>query len=201
MGDQNMTEDGGSASPPPSCTPKRRRGLLHRAFWWLVAMGCGAVVIWVFDHAMLATSTPRFCVTCHEIEPAFESWIMSPHASNAHGVVAECMDCHLPHPSRRFAFYVQKAHHGTKDILAHWKIGRSERTYDRERCRLAARRGIPNSRCQRCHQDLITAPGMTRGAMLAHRATLYPRKGYEKSCMECHPDVGHRPATLYAKAH
>jgi len=39
---------------------------------------------------------------------------------------------------------------------------------------------------------------MSRGAMLAHRSTLYPRKGYEKSCLECHPNVGHREARLFA---
>lgn len=164
----------------------------------IVGVSCGAVGLCFYDYVMFATSTPGFCVSCHEIERAYETWRTSSHASNRRGVVAECMDCHLPDPGRKISFYYSKAYHGTKDILVHVGMAVLGWEYDREHNRVVARREITNDRCQRCHQELI-APGMSRGAMLAHRSTLYPRKGYEKSCLQCHEDLVHKTAALFAR--
>ena len=145
---------------------------------------------------MMVTSTPQFCSACHEIQPAYESWLTSTHRVNDKGAVAECMDCHLPEPSQFAAFFWSKAYHGTKDIYGHFLGGE----YDRERARRHARADIPNQRCQRCHANLL-ATGMSRGAMLAHRAVLYPKApGYEKSCTQCHENLVHKPQAYYQRA-
>jgi len=163
----------------------------------VAGIACGAAGLYAFDYAMLATSTPGFCVSCHEMEHAYETWRMSSHVSNARGVVAGCADCHLPDPSQKIRFYSSKAYHGTKDILGHLGMAAFGWEYDREHSRAVARKEMTNDRCQKCHQELI-APGMSSGAMLAHRSTLYPRKGYEKSCLQCHENLVHRPAALFA---
>lgn len=49
-------------------------------------------------YTMVRTSTPGFCASCHEIQPAFNAWKTSTHVNNAQGFVADCMDCHLPAP-------------------------------------------------------------------------------------------------------
>jgi len=164
----------------------------------LIGVGCGAAAVCVSDHVMHATSTPAFCASCHEIKHAYESWAVSSHASNAHGMVVECIDCHLPDSSRRFSFYYSKAYHGTKDVLVHIGMKVLGGRYDRERSRLAARADISNDRCLKCHQDLFP-PGISRGALLGHRATLYPREGYEKSCLECHANLVHKTVSLFAR--
>jgi cytochrome c-type protein NapC/trimethylamine-N-oxide reductase cytochrome c-type subunit TorC len=34
--------------------------------------------------------------------------------------------------------------------------------------------------------------------MLAHRAVLYAREGYEKKCVDCHRNLVHNPKQAYA---
>jgi len=168
---------------------QRKRGLVCAVA--LVALGAAGFV--ASHHAMMVTSTPAFCSMCHEIERAHQSWLMSRHRHNSKGVVVKCIDCHLPEPSRFVAFFWAKTHHGVKDIYAHFAGGE----YDRERNKAAARVSVTNDRCQRCHEDLL-ATDMTRGAMLAHRAVLYPKRpGYEKTCHQCHEAMGHKPRAHY----
>jgi len=171
----------------------RRKGRIAIAF---VLIAVGAVAFGLSHQVMMVTSTPSFCASCHEIRPAYDSWLTSSHRVNKRGVVVTCMDCHLPDPSDFPAFFWAKTHHGLKDIYAH--LFGDE--YDREEAKAHARAAIPNKRCQRCHADLL-ATGMSRGAMLAHRSVLYPkRKGYEKTCHECHENLVHKPKAYYQRA-
>ena len=56
-------------------------------------------------YTMVRPSPPQFCVSCHEIEFAYNSWRTSTHVNNAQGFVADCMDCHLPAPHDTFDFF------------------------------------------------------------------------------------------------
>ena len=144
------------------------------------------------NFAMLQTSTPEFCSSCHEIEPAYREWKTSSHAHNKRGVVAVCMDCHLPPPEKTIKFLYGKTYHGLKDVVGHFLGGE----YDRLETRRAATQGMENSNCLSCHQNLLYITNR-RGGMLAHRSVLYPRPGYEKRCTECHENLVHNPAPLY----
>jgi cytochrome c nitrite reductase small subunit len=144
--------------------------------------------------AMIRTSSPQFCSSCHEITPAYNEWLTSSHCYNEYGVVARCMDCHLPPPENLWQFYYGKTIHGAKDIAAHF-LGEK---YDREENRLKAYRSIVNASCMKCHSNLIYSP-MSRGAMLAHRTVLYPRPGYEKRCLDCHRNLVHTPKPFFEK--
>ena len=141
---------------------------------------------------MMATSTPEFCASCHEIRPAVRDWRTSSHASNIHGVVADCVDCHLPNPEDTLHFFFAKTYHGVKDYVAHFLI----EEYDREKNREHAYLDMPNSRCQKCHTNILYMP-YNRGAMRAHRAALYPMDGPEKACVSCHRPLVHIPAETY----
>jgi cytochrome c nitrite reductase small subunit len=143
-------------------------------------------------YTMVRTSTPEFCASCHEIQPAYEEWKTSTHVNNAQGFVADCMDCHLPAPQDTFDFFFAKTYHGMKDVFKHFTGG----TYDRKDNRLAAYAAFKNSQCQKCHRNLLNIPN-NRGARLAHKATLYPLPGMERKCVDCHRDLVHNKSETY----
>jgi len=143
-------------------------------------------------YTMVRTSTPQFCASCHEIQPAYNTWKTSTHVNNAQGFVADCMDCHLPAPHQTFQFFYAKTFHGIKDIVVHF----TQEKYDREKNREKAYASFTNDQCQKCHRNILHLPDK-RGAMLAHRTVLYPRPGYEKKCVDCHRNLVHMPAEVY----
>jgi len=144
-------------------------------------------------YTMVRTSTPGFCSSCHEIEFAYNTWKTSSHVNNGQGLVADCMDCHLPAPQDTFDFFFAKTVHGAKDVLVHL-LGEE---YDHSKNRRKAWATIKNDQCQKCHRNLLYLP-QRRGAMLAHRDLLYARPGYEKRCLDCHRNLVHNPRELYA---
>jgi len=143
-------------------------------------------------YTMARTSTPGFCASCHEIQPAVNAWKTSTHVNNAQGFVADCMDCHLPAPQDTVNFFYTKTIHGIKDVFVHFAYG----TYDREKSREHAYETFKNAQCQKCHRNLLNIPDK-RGAMLAHRTVLYPREGYEKKCVDCHRNLVHVDSEIY----
>lgn len=143
-------------------------------------------------YTMVRTSTPQFCSSCHEIQPAVNEWRTSTHANNEQGFVADCMDCHLPAPHDMFNFFYQKTTHGIKDVIAHF-IGDE---YDRKEARESAYKSFKNEQCMKCHRNILYIPNK-RGAMLAHRDVVYARPGNEKKCVDCHRDLVHNPTDRY----
>ncbi len=140
-------------------------------------------------YTMVRTSTPQFCASCHEIRPAYEAWKTSTHVNNPQGIVADCMDCHLPAPQDTFDFFYAKGFHGIKDVVKHFTLGGAE-GYDRAENRKRVYATMKNDQCLKCHRNILYLPE-SRGAMLAHRATLYPMPGYEKRCVDCHRMLVH----------
>ena len=145
-------------------------------------------------YTMVRTSTPLFCASCHEIQPAYNAWRTSSHTNNSRGVVADCMDCHLPAPHDTFDFFFAKTLHGIKDVAAHFFEDQSR--YDHAFNRAAAARTIKNDQCLKCHRNLLYLP-KKQGGMLAHREVLYPRPGYEKRCTDCHQNLVHVQRPYY----
>lgn len=143
-------------------------------------------------YTMVRTSTPHFCATCHEIQPAYNEWKASTHVNNAQGFVADCMDCHLPAPQDTIDFFYAKTFHGIKDIIRHFTI----EAYDRRKNRQAAYASFKNAQCRKCHRNLLSIPN-NRGARLAHKSTLYPLPGMEKKCVDCHRDLVHNQTDIY----
>jgi cytochrome c nitrite reductase small subunit len=143
-------------------------------------------------YTMARTSTPEFCASCHEIEPAYNEWRMSSHVVNTKGFVADCMDCHLPAPHDTFEFFYAKTFHGIKDIMVHFFGG----PYDRQAMKEKAWATMDNDQCLKCHRNLLYLP-YQRGAMLAHRSVIYAKPGYAKRCTDCHRDFVHKKKAIY----
>lgn len=167
---------------------------LKRSLW----VGLGVLLAFpLFSlsyYTLVRTSTPGFCSICHEIRPAYHAWRTSTHVNNRAGFVADCMDCHLPAPHDTFDFFYAKTLHGAKDVLVHLVKGAD--AYNREAARIAAYRSLKNDQCLKCHRNILFMPGK-RGAMLAHRSVLYPLKGYEKRCTDCHRNLVHVDRAVY----
>jgi cytochrome c nitrite reductase small subunit len=126
-----------------------------------------AVVLFFFlfgSPRLLARSgEPDFCVECHVMEPAYESWIHSgAHRRN------KCVDCHLPNENQG-SHYMWKAINGLKDVLVFYS-GRVS-----EHIRLTSHgRKVLQSNCVRCHETTV---------MLIDK---------ERRCWDCHRRITHK---------
>lgn len=145
-------------------------------------------------YTMVRTSTPSFCASCHEIHFAYNSWKTSSHVNNRSGVVADCMDCHLPAPQDTVNFFYSKTLHGAKDIFVH--VIKGSANYDHGKAREKAYGSIKNQQCLKCHRNILFIADK-RGAMLAHKTVLFPMKGYEKKCTDCHKNLVHNKRNNY----
>lgn len=175
---------------------RRKRGKamkrLKILFWVVLGLVLGFPLFSISYYTMVRTSTPGFCASCHEIRFAVNTWKTSTHVNNAHGFVADCMDCHLPAPHDTMDFFFAKTVHGLKDIFVHFTM----ESYDREANRKKAYASFKNDQCQKCHRNLLYIPNK-RGAMLAHRSVVYARPGYEKKCVDCHRNLVHNAVPVY----
>jgi len=165
---------------------------LKVVFFIAIGVVLGFPVFSITYFTMVRTSTPQFCASCHEIQYAVNTWKTSTHVNNAHGVVADCMDCHLPAPHDTFNFFYNKTIHGIRDVVAHFLI----EEYNHQENREKAYELLTNDQCMKCHRNLAYIPNK-RGAMLAHRTILYPKPGYEKKCTDCHRNLVHNSTETY----
>jgi nitrate/TMAO reductase-like tetraheme cytochrome c subunit len=127
-----------------------------------------------------ATST--FCGTaCHELKPAYDSWLESPHNVNVQGLKAECVECHLP-PQEQFIYNLyEKGRTGSVEVWRHF-MGPE---YDRPTITSRVKAGMSNDTCLRCHKDLLAQPS-SRAVMYMHKGALAsPNDPYGK-CVVCH---------------
>lgn len=170
------------------------RKVLLPGIFITIGIVIGFPIFSISYYTMIRTSTPQFCASCHEIQFAYNTWKTSTHVNNAQGFVADCMDCHLPAPHDTLNFFYAKTAHGIKDVIVHFTQDASE--FDHEEQRQIAYASFKNEQCQKCHRNILNIPDK-RGAMLAHRSVLYPRPGYEKSCVDCHKNLVHNATPLY----
>jgi nitrate/TMAO reductase-like tetraheme cytochrome c subunit len=127
-------------------------------------------------------STSTFCGTaCHELRPAYDGWLESPHNLNAQGLKAECVECHLP-PQEQFIYNLYtKATTGGTEVWHHY-MGPA---YDRAKIIEHVKANMSNDTCLRCHKDLLAQPS-SKAVMYMHKGALAsPNDPYGK-CVVCH---------------
>lgn len=139
------------------------------------------------------TGTNEFCGRCHEMQPRVETWRMSRHHSNDKGIIADCVDCHLP--ASGAYYYIYKSWSGWRDLWVHY-VGDPEKV-DWQAKRFHKEQYVFEGGCMSCHKDL-TPPGLPRGGFLAHREWMNGRTN--KKCWDCHSDlVHHGTPVIFAK--
>ena len=146
-----------------------------------------------------STSKVRFCASCHEMQPFYQTWQMAVHGTSKMGVIkAKCTDCHLP--NRSFMGYlIAKLRFGINDYWAHYFKKKETLPLiwmaEWEGTKTKAHQGY-ESGCKKSHKDLV-APGIPLKAFKAHRA--YELGETDKTCISCHQMVGHGDLLAYMR--
>jgi len=157
---------------------------------WSFAFIAGIVVAFLalhmFSYTLHVTGTNEFCGRCHEMAPFIDQWKLSSHYSKPEGVVADCVDCHLP--PEGMAYLTAKSWLGLVDVYGH--LFKDVDNIDWEAKLEYRERYVWDQSCLACHQNL-TPPGISRGGFLAHRE--YLRGRTERKCVNCHENLVHYP--------
>lgn len=141
----------------------------------------------ILEAAMVPVSKSEYCGTqCHEMNTAYQSWELSPHGSNKHGLQAQCVDCHLPPKEEYINHLVSKGWAGAKDMYMHTFGGE----YDGEAIRKEVIENFQGKRCLHCHKNLLFTPGSS-AARMAHVSALNDMDSEGSRCIDCHENVGH----------
>ena len=167
----------------------------HWRYWLVFCAGIiFAIVCFVaINITSKPFSTSQYCGNkCHEMNDVWKSWQLSSHYANEHGVVAECIDCHLPGKDKFFTHMAAKTYAGAKDIYKH-HFGPP---YDGDEIRKKVREEMPNSRCLKCHGSLLVKPGSS-AARLAHQQVFFPAKDFQPKCVDCHEQLHQRQTNIF----
>ncbi|MBW2535691.1 MAG: NapC/NirT family cytochrome c, partial [Deltaproteobacteria bacterium] len=131
----------------------------------------GLVLVAVFG-AVQASSTPKFCGSCHIMAPYYESWVGS-----SHGEVA-CVDCHIP-PG--VTAEIEKKYEAVAMVARYFTGTYGTRPWTE----------IEDSACLRCHERRLLAGSEVFGDIVFdHRPHLTElRRGKRLKCTSCHSQI------------
>lgn len=144
----------------------------------IVILGALLVVAAVAAAAMAATSTPRFCSSCHEMQPQYAAWRESGHAE------VSCVACHVGP--------------GAGNLIRH-KIGALGQVYGHLTGNyeqpIKLKEELPAANCLTCHQQ-VREVQQVEGLRVPHDRHL--QAGL--ACTSCHRGLVHeeppKPAAL-----
>jgi len=133
-----------------------------------------------------ATSSDKFCQSCHVHPDATQTWIRSPHFTTKSGVVTHCVDCHLP--GGGLEYYTEKARLGIQDIYGKLFMDPAKINWRSKQTLAQARTFTYDSACIRCHANLFSV-GLSKKGTDAHLH--YQRSRDKMQCINCHLHTGH----------
>jgi len=155
----------------------------------------GALLVLTGKWGVDATSTDKFCdQACHTHPDATQTWIRSAHFTTKSGVVAHCIDCHLP--GGGIEYYTEKARLGGQDIYGKLFTNVSKINWKSLSTLDQARTFTYDSACTRCHSNLFTA-GLSKKGVDGHLH--YQRSQAKMRCINCHLHTGHFRGTEAAE--
>lgn len=151
----------------------------------LLVLVAGAIVLG--GVAIPLTNHPKFCASCHNITPSYDSWVKSSHKE------VTCVACHV-RPGIE-GWIHDKAWAGTKDV-AIYLFSTPTDAHD-----LKAK--VDSSLCFDCHQHVLRtsevaprdlpAPVKDVGLVMSHRKHMeaFGVRGQGEGCTTCHAGVVH----------
>lgn len=182
-----------------------RRSASKHSVWALLFAGAilGAISLTGTHHAIEATSSTDFCVSCHEMRAnAYAEAEGSVHRFNPAGVAAECADCHIP---RAFGPKLVRKVQSIREVYGHFVTGviDTPEKYSEHRLNMATQvwrvmKRTDSRECRECHDvELMEFSGQDAGASSAHRTEL--RMG--RTCIDCHQGIAHDLPEDWAQAY
>jgi len=139
--------------------------------------------------AVEATSTDKFCQSCHIHPQADMSWKKSLHYDTKSGVRVHCVECHLPPKGE--GYLPQKVKTGLRDLWGMWFKDSASFNWDQKSQLEYAVHHTFDISCVKCHQNLFPAQ-LTKEGSTAH---LYydnqVKQGNDIHCINCHLNAGH----------
>jgi Nitrate/TMAO reductases, membrane-bound tetraheme cytochrome c subunit len=134
----------------------------------------------LFQIGYVATSSPSFCTSCHEVSPYVPSWEKSPHKN------VTCLDCHQPRGE--LGKFHSKAR-GLNYLFQHLSGNFTVPT----------KAIIFEGNCIACHlgdmKDHPEAPKLSNTPKINHYDSI--KSG--ESCLNCHRTTGHETNILLNK--
>lgn len=144
--------------------------------------------------AVPLTNHPKFCGTCHNIRPSYESWAVSSHKE------VTCVDCHV-RPGVA-GFLHDKVWAGLKDVTIYF-LGTPTDAHNLQAT-------VAPDVCLGCHRAILRlseiavrdlpSPVKDVGLVMSHRKHMeaFVRRGQGEGCTTCHSRVVHgKPAKGY----
>lgn len=137
--------------------------------------------------AVPLTNHPKFCASCHNIRPSYETWVESSHKE------VTCVDCHV-RPSVE-GFLNDKVRAGLKDV-AIYLLGTPTDAHNLEA-------KVHSEVCISCHHAILRVsevavrdlppPVKEVGLIMSHRKHMeaFAKRGLGEGCTTCHSRVVH----------
>jgi nitrate/TMAO reductase-like tetraheme cytochrome c subunit len=159
-----------------------------RSFNWkrlaLIAAGLAVLGIAAFAGTVVISESNEFCISCHELDYAYKGWEQSTHVNNPEGVMANCVDCHVPPQLSDLALSKVDS---LNELYAHWFKPSSDPFWWQQnlpRLRERARERLKDDNCLRCHKWRFE-PRSPEGK-IAHATAFETTR-----CVQCHQYLVH----------
>lgn len=164
----------------------RKKRRFSGRFLFLGGILVTAVIVFLGNKAVVATSTNEFCEACHIHPHSTQSWKLSTHYDNQRGIQVHCVDCHLPPYGE--GYLPQKVRTGVRDVYGKlFKDPESLNWEAKSQVDYAATHTFEVS-CIYCHQNNFPL-GLSQEGREAH--LYYEQQQGELHCINCHITVGH----------
>lgn len=140
----------------------------------IITIGVVLVVLLVFIGTTYATSTAKFCTTCHVMKPEYATWQASSHSQ------VDCVACHVdPEVTNALKHKVV----ATKELYVYLT-----KSYELP---IQMTEQIPDSRCLKCHSLKRKVSSTYPDLNIPHER--HNKKGI--ACVKCHQGVAHGKIT------
>ncbi len=151
----------------------------------------GIVGVVAFDGVMHATSTDKFCTSCHEMDIPYQQVQASTHYSSASGMRATCADCHIP---KEFVPKMVRKIEAAREVWGSITgiidtpekyAAHAPAMKQREINRLLAN---DSRECRNCHESGRMLPALQTAKARQYHQNM-DRDG--KTCISCHAGIAH----------
>ncbi len=166
--------------------------------YFIPGLAMGIIIILLGNKAAEATSTDKFCGSCHIHPQAEISWKKSLHYETQSGFRAHCVDCHLPPKGQ--GYLPEKARTGFRDLWSYWFKDSASFNWEAKSKLDYAKGHVFESTCLKCHPNLYPAKLTKEGSDAHLYYDAQVKKGEDIRCINCHLNAGHYDPNYSHKA-